>query len=407
MRKQARCAIGHSLQPDAVMSRLRSAKARRSAPLAVSANGEACATRRYTIGMARPTSATIHTDALRHNLGAIRARAPGSRVMAVVKADGYGHGLERVARALQGADAFGVAALSDAERIRASGLSQPIVLLSGFDEVDDLPQLRRLNVETVVHHAAQLAMLEQSAGEPIRCWLKVDSGMHRLGFAPDAVRDAHARLSALAGVADDIVLMSHFASSDEFELPQTREQLQVFAHATSGLDGLRSLANSAAVLGWPGAHGDWVRPGGALYGISVVAGKTGADFGLRPAMTLATRLLAVNRIGRGERIGYSATWETPEDMPVGVAAIGYGDGYPRHVPAGTPVLVNGRMAPVIGRVSMDLMTIDLRSQPEARPGDPVTLWGEGLPVEVIADAAATIGYEPVCSITRRVRFVED
>jgi alanine racemase len=357
--------------------------------------------------MARPTSATIHTDALRHNLSQIRVCAPTSRVMAVVKADGYGHGLERVARALAGADSFGVAALSDAERLRAAGLSQPIVLLSGFDEADDLPQLRRLNVETVVHHATQLQMLEQAVpGEPIRCWLKLDTGMHRLGFAPEHVRDAYARLIAMPAVADDIVLMNHFASSDELTKPQTRQQLRVFAEATAGLPGARSLANSAAVLGWPDAHFDWVRPGGALYGISVVEGTSGADFGLRPAMTLATRLIAVNRIAKGERIGYSATWQCPEDMPVGVAAIGYGDGYPRHVPAGTPVLVNGRRADIIGRVSMDLMTIDLRQQPDAKPGDPVVLWGEGLPVETIAAAAGTIGYEPVCSITRRVRFVE-
>lgn len=358
--------------------------------------------------MARPTSATIHTGALRHNLGVIRALASGSRVMAVVKADGYGHGLERVARALESADAFGVAALSDAERLRSVGLSQPIVLLSGFDEADDLPQLRRLNVETVVHHATQLAMLEQAGdGDPIRCWLKVDTGMHRLGFAPGDVRDAHARLSALPGVVDDIVLMSHFASSDEFDSPQTRQQLRVFAEATSGLPGSRSLANSAAVLGWPGSHGDWVRPGGALYGVSAVDGRPGCDFGLQPAMTLSTRLLAVNRIGKGERIGYGATWECPEDMPVGVAAIGYGDGYPRHAPAGAPVMVNGQRADIIGRVSMDLMTIDLRGQPEATAGDPVTLWGPELPVESVAAAAGTIGYELICSITRRVRFIED
>jgi alanine racemase len=363
--------------------------------------------------MARPTSATIHTNALRHNLSQVRARAANSRVMAVVKADGYGHGLERVARALSGADAFGVAALSDAERLRAAGLSQPVVLLSGFNDADDIPQLRRLNVETVVHHATQLEMLEQAGqGDPIRCWLKIDTGMHRLGFAPRDVREAYARLRSTAAVDDDIVLMNHFASSDEFigsasNGQQTREQLRVFAEATAGLQGTRSLANSAAVLGWPDAHFDWVRPGGALYGISVVAGTTGADFGLRPAMTLATRLIAVNRVARGERIGYSATWQCPEDMPVGVAAIGYGDGYPRHVPAGTPVLVNAAPAPIIGRVSMDLMTIDLRTQPHAKPGDPVVLWGEHLPVETIAAAAGTIGYEPVCSITRRVRFVED
>ncbi|KRA80863.1 alanine racemase [Lysobacter sp. Root667] len=357
--------------------------------------------------MARPTSASIHTDALRHNLAQARARAPHSRVMAVVKADGYGHGLERVARALEGADAFGVAALSDADRLRAAGLSQPIVLLSGFDEADDLPQLRRLGVETVVHHASQIEMLEQAAdGEPIRCWLKIDTGMHRLGFAPEDVRQAHARLSALPGVAEGIVLMNHFASSDEFDKPQTRAQLRAFAEATAGLDGARSLANSAAVLGWPDAHADWIRPGGALYGMSVVEGTTGADFGLRPAMTLSTRLIAVNRVRRGERIGYAATWECPEDMPVGVAAIGYGDGYPRAAPSGTPVLVGGHAAQVIGRVSMDLMTIDLRGIPEARVGDPVTLWGPELPVERIAEVSGTIGYELTCSITRRVRFVE-
>ena len=362
--------------------------------------------------MARPTSATIHTDALRHNLSGVRARAPGSRVMAVVKADGYGHGLERVARALQGADAFGVAALSDAERLRAAGLSQPIVLLSGFDDPDDIPQLRRLNVQTVVHHATQLAILEQAPdGDPVRCWLKVDSGMHRLGFAPEDVRDAYARLRAMPAVADQLVLMNHFASSDEFAGAagagaQTRAQMQVFADATAGLDGERSLANSAAVLGWPDAHADWIRPGGALYGISVVDGTTGADFGLRPAMTLGTRLIAVNRVRKGERIGYSATWTCPEDMAVGVAAIGYGDGYPRHAPSGTRVLLNGVPTDIVGRVSMDLMTLDLRAQPDARPGDPVVLWGDGLPVESIAAGAGTIGYELVCSITRRVRFVE-
>jgi alanine racemase len=362
--------------------------------------------------MARPTSATIHTDALRHNLGQARMRAPNSRVMAVVKADGYGHGLERVARALGGADAFGVAALSDAERLRAAGLSQPIVLLSGFNEVDDLARLRSLGVETVVHHASQIEMLEQSLGdEPIRCWLKVDTGMHRLGFAPEAVRDAYARLSALPGVADGIVLMNHFASSDEFDGSasngrQTRDQLRVFADATAGLPGARSLANSAAVLGWPDAHAEWIRPGGALYGISVVADTCGEDFGLRPAMTLSTRLIAVNQIRKGGCIGYAATWECPEDMPVGVAAIGYGDGYPRAAPAGTPVLVGGQATQVIGRVSMDLMTVDLRGIADARVGAEVTLWGPDLPVERIAAKAGTIGYELTCSITRRVRFIE-
>ncbi|WP_133479540.1 alanine racemase [Cognatilysobacter segetis] len=363
--------------------------------------------------MARPTSATIHVDALRHNLGQVRARAPRSRVMAVVKADGYGHGLERVARALAGADAFGVAALSDAERLRAAGISQPILLLSGFDEPADIERLRSLHVWTAIHHVSQLEMLEQApGGEPLDCWLKLDSGMHRLGFAPDAFRAAHARLAAMrGGTVGRIVLMNHFASSDEFaDSPshgaQTREQLDVFRAVTAGLEGDRSLANSAAVLGWPEAHDDWVRPGGALYGISVVDGRSGADFGLRPAMTLSTRLIAVNRVCKGGRIGYAGTWECPEDMDIGVAAIGYGDGYPRAAPAGTPVLVGGQLTQVIGRVSMDLMTVDLRGVPGARVGDPVTLWGPELPVETIADRAGTIGYELTCSITRRVRFIE-
>ena len=331
--------------------------------------------------------------------------------MAMVKADGYGHGLEAAVSALRAADAFGVASNEDAQRIRALGQEQPILVLSGFDSSQDLEQLRLLHADSIVHHPSQLEMLEQTDGAPIRCWLKIDTGMHRLGFAPEQVREAHERLSRARGVAGDIVLMSHFASSDEFDgvspnSRQTQEQLQVFVDATQGLPGPRSLANSAAVLGWPGSHGDWVRPGGALYGMSVVAGKPAVDFGLRPAMTFATRLLAVNRIRKGERVGYSATWETPEDMRIGVAAVGYGDGYPRLAPAGTPVMVGGKPAQVVGRVSMDLMTIDLRGHPDARAGDPVVLWGEGLPIEAVADASGTIAYDLSCSITRRVRFVE-
>ena len=357
--------------------------------------------------MSRATTATIHVDALRHNLAQVRALAPHSRVMAVVKADGYGHGLERVAHALEGADAFGVAALSDAERLRAAGLSQRIVLLSGFDEPADLTQLRRLGVDTVVHHESQLAMLEADpSADPIRVWLKFDTGMHRLGFAPERAREIHARLRALPQVDGQLNLMTHFASSDEFGGGQTRQQIAGFGEATAALGGAVSLSNSAAVLGWPEAHRDWVRAGGALYGLSVVAGKTGADFGLKPAMTLSTRIIAINRVARGERIGYSATWQCPEDMDVGVAAIGYGDGYPRAAPAGTPVLVNGVRVPVIGRVSMDLMTLDLRGLSNVAVGDPVTLWGPDLPVEQVAEAAGTISYELTCSITRRVRFVE-
>ncbi|MDQ3206532.1 MAG: alanine racemase [Pseudomonadota bacterium] len=357
--------------------------------------------------MPRATTATLHTDALRHNLALLRAQAPRSRVMAMVKADAYGHGMERVARALPQADAFGVAALSEARRLRDAGIRQPVLLLPGFDEPADIQQLRELSVSTTVHQAGQLQMLEQApSGAPVDCWLKVDSGMHRLGFPPGQVRDAHARLAALPGVGE-IVLMNHFASSDEPGSAVTQVQMRVFAEATAGLAGARSLANSAAVFDCPEAHADWLRPGGTLYGMSLVEGRTGADHGLRAAMSFHTRLIAVHRIARGERIGYSGTWTCPEDMPVGVAAVGYGDGYPRAAPSGTQVLVGGRRVPLVGRVSMDLVTLDLRGAPDARVGAPVLLWGPELPVEHIAVAAGTIGYDLTCGVTSRVRRDED
>lgn len=356
----------------------------------------------------RAACATIHLGALRENLRRVRELAPGAKIMAVVKADGYGHGLERVARALEGADAFGVASIADGQRLRAAGASQRVVVLSGPDEAGDLAEMRRLKLDAVIHHDAQLALLAADPDpRPLRVWLKIDTGMHRLGFAPERVRDVHARLRALPGVDRDIVLMTHFANSDAFDDASTTHQIERFERGASGLEGERSMSNSAGILGWPEAQGQWVRAGGALYGISVVAGRIGADFGFRPAMTLSTRLIAINRIRRGERVGYAATWEAPEDMTIGVAAIGYGDGYPRQAGAGTPVLVGGERASVIGRVSMDLVTIDLRGVPAARVGADVVLWGRGLPVEEIAERAGTIGYELTCGVTRRVRFMED
>jgi alanine racemase len=361
--------------------------------------------------VSRATRATIHLAALRENLRRVRELAPRARVMAVVKADGYGHGLERVARELSAADAFGVASIADGQRIRATGLSNRVVVLSGIDEPGDIAQMRRLDLETVVHHESQLAWLEADAppagARPLRAWLKADTGMHRLGFAPERIAPAQARLLGAPAVDPRITLMTHFANSDVFDDPISSLQIERFDGLAAGFVGERSLANSAGVLGFPAAHADWVRVGGLLYGISVVAGRSAADFGFHPAMTLSTRLIAINRIARGERIGYGGTWACPEDMDVGVAAIGYGDGYPRHAPAGTPVLLRGRRAPVIGRVSMDLVMLDLRGHPDAAVGDEVLLWGPALPVEQVAEAAGTIGYELVCGMTRRVDFVED
>jgi alanine racemase len=358
--------------------------------------------------VSRATSATIHLGALQHNLERLRGLAGEAQIMAVVKADGYGHGLERVARSLNGADAFGVACIADGQRLRAAGIRQRIIVLSGIDEAADIAEMHRLGLESAIHHRTQIDWLAADRDpQPLKVWLKIDTGMHRLGFSPDAVAAAHARLLALPNVDPAIGVMTHFANSDVFGDAQTLHQIDCFERITADLPGPATLANSAGVLGWPKAQGQWVRPGGLLYGISVVEGKNGSDFGFRPAMTLSSKLVAINRVSKGEPIGYAATWVCSEDMDIGVVQIGYGDGYPRSAAAGTPVLVNGRRAPIVGRVSMDLITLDLRMHGDAQVGDPVVLWGGDLPVEEIAGHAGTIGYELVCGMTRRVRFIED
>ena len=354
----------------------------------------------------RATTATIHLDALRHNLQRVRALAPRSKVMAVVKADGYGHGLERVAQALAGADAFGVATLADAERIRRAGLRHRTVLLSGFDEAADLALVRDWQVDCVLHHEYQLALLERTpALAPMSVWVKFDTGMHRLGFAPELARRIHQRLRALPQVSE-IRWMTHFASADDNDREATDAQMARFARAVADLPGERSLANSAGLQAFPASHGDWVRPGGMLYGLSTFANQTGRDLGLRPVMSLSTRLISVQSLAAGERVGYGGTYACPRAMRVGIAAVGYGDGYPRHAATGTPVQIGGFPAQVIGRVSMDLLAIDLSSAPTADVGSEVLLWGENLPVEQVAAAAGTIGYELVCGVTRRVQFAE-
>jgi alanine racemase len=360
--------------------------------------------------MSRTAVATIHLGALRHNLARLRELAAPAQIMAVVKADAYGHGLERVARALdRDAEAFAVAAIGDGLRLRAAGHHQRIVVLSGPDSAADVLEMQRLQLEATIHHESQLTWLRQASAlrGQVRVWLKLDTGMHRLGFAPERARDIHAQLLAIPAVASDIGLITHFSQSEVFAGETTAQQIERFDEATGDLPGPRSLSNSAAVLGWPAARGQWVRTGGLLYGLSVVDGKSGADFGFLPAMTLTTRLVAINRIRRGERVGYNGTYECPEDMSIGVAAIGYGDGYPRSAMAGTPVVVGDACVPLVGRVSMDLITLDLREAPQARVGDRVELWGPALPVETVAAHAGTISYDLTCGMTRRVLFVED
>ena len=352
--------------------------------------------------MTRPARACIDLTALKHNFNRVKQAAPGSRVMAIIKANAYGHGLLDVARSLADADAFGVAMLEEAIALREAGFDRRIVLLEGAFDAGEFMLISGYRVDVVVHHRSQLEMLEQARlARPLDVWLKLDTGMHRLGFPPAAVADVVQRLKHV-GQVGSIFFMSHFACADEQDHPSARDQLQRFHEATDDLAGERSLANSAGILGWPAARFDWVRPGIMLYGSSPLSGATARQLDLHPVMTLETRLIAVNEHRQGEAVGYGGDWVCPESMPVGVAAIGYGDGYPRHLPSGTPVLVNGRPAALAGRVSMDMVTIDLRSMPEAAVGDTVTLWGRGLPVDDIAGRAGTIAYELLCGISARV-----
>jgi len=362
-------------------------------------------------GSVRPGRATrvvIDLGALRHNLALARRAAPHSRIIAAVKANGYGHGLVRVARALDGADAFGVAAINEALELREAGIAQPIMLLEGFFHTDELELIAQHDLDAVLHHHPQLEALERfrSAPSPVTVWIKIDTGMHRLGFPPEQVASVRERLLALGERVRLRGFMTHFANADDCNDPTTLRQLEQFALATTAYPGERAIANSAGVLGWPQSHADWVRPGIMLYGASPFIGRTGEQEGLRPVMTLHSELIAVNSLNTGDAVGYGGAWTCPEPMKIGVVAIGYGDGYPRHVPTGTPVLVNGKRVPLVGRVSMDMITVDLRSQPEARVGDPVVLWGEGLPVEEIVEKAGTISYDLLCRITRRVPVIE-
>lgn len=348
---------------------------------------------------------TIDAAALRNNLGVVRRYAPRSRVVAAIKANAYGHGLLYAARALADADAFGLARLDEALQLRAAGIDHRLVLLEGVVNAEDLNAAAAHRLDVVVHCLEQAEMLENFAGaHRFDVWLKLDSGMHRIGLSPGEFAEAHRRLSRTRAV-QAIRLMTHLAMAEALDAPQTTRQLDTFNAAAQGLPGERSIANSAGLIGWPAARVDWVRPGIMLYGVSPMSNATAADLGLRPVMTLTTRLIAVNRVRAGETVGYAARWRAERDSLIGVAAIGYGDGYPRHLPNGSPVLVNGREAPLAGRVSMDMIAIDVTDLHDVQIGAEVVLWGSGLPIERVAEAAGTIGYELACRVNERVHRV--
>ena len=357
--------------------------------------------------------AVLNTAAVAHNLQKVREFAPYAKVMAVIKANAYGHGALRIAQALQDADGFAVARVDEGVRLRQSGVKKRIAVLEGFTCAEELEQLVAYQLDALVHSHAQLAIFEASPErEKIAIWLKLDTGMNRLGFKATELPDVYARLRQCSMIKSPINFITHLANADDKRDGMTLKQIALFNNTLAALtptlspENERSIANSAGILAWSEALTDWVRPGIMLYGISPFADSIGVDFGLKPIMSLHSRLIAVKPITKGDTVGYGGSWVCEQDTMLGVVAIGYADGYPRYARIGTPVLVNGQCVPLIGRVSMDMITVDLGSQPNARAGDAVTLWGDGLPVEEIALCADTIPYTLVCGVTQRVRHIE-
>ncbi|MEN3364822.1 MAG: alanine racemase [Burkholderiales bacterium] len=346
---------------------------------------------------------------MRHNLAVAKKHAPDSKVWAVVKANAYGHGLERGMRGFSDADGLALIELDNAVRLREMGWKKPILLLEGFFEPADLSVVAGHKLQVAVHCVEQMEMLEKigpGLSAPIHVHLKMNSGMNRLGFTPQAYRGAYERLHAMPAVGN-ISLITHFANADEpanAGLPLA-EQVLRFRSAAEGLPCERSVSNSAADLMHPELSADWVRPGIILYG-ATPGGKTAAEFGLRAAMTLESEIIGIQQIGPGDAIGYGSRFIADQPMTIGVVACGYADGYPRHAPNGTPIVVEGLRTRIIGRVSMDMITVDLTDIPTARVGSKVTLWGDGLPIDEVATAAGTIGYEMMCALAPRVKVVE-
>jgi alanine racemase len=349
--------------------------------------------------MPRPIQAHINLSALKNNLRVAR-RHTSSRIMAVIKANAYGHGLPRIAAALEEAEGIALLDIQDAIQLRDAGNRQTILLLEGFFAPEDLPLIAEYDFATVIHSTQQLDWLDAyPRRNALQVWLKINTGMNRLGFMPQEIPAVMERLKAHRAVRE-VTLMTHFSHADEAE--GVAAQLEKFSGLTSAYRAPRSMANSAALLRYPATHGEWVRPGIMLYGASPFADVSAQQLGLQPVMTLSSEIISVREIRSGEYIGYAGLFRADRSMCIGTVACGYADGYPRHAPTGTPVLVNGHRTQTLGRVSMDMIGVDLSDIKDAQVGSRVVLWGEGMPVEEVARSAGTISYELLCALTARV-----
>ncbi|MBS1157056.1 MAG: alanine racemase [Proteobacteria bacterium] len=359
-----------------------------------------------TAVMTRPIQAAIHLSALQHNYRLLKARAPRSQAFAVIKANAYGHGLVRTAKALAKADGFALLEIEQAQVLRELGFKLPILLLEGVFEPEELTICAEQDFRIAVHNEQQLAWLDEATlVRPLRVCLKLNTGMNRLGFVAERAPELVDRLSANRNVRS-ITLMSHFATADEPE-KGIDWQLARFRAATAGLDLPVTLANSAALFDYPETQGEWVRPGIMLYGSSPFAERSACNLGLLPAMSLTSRLIGTQQIEAGAVVGYGANFRAEKPMRLGIVACGYADGYPRHAPTGTPVWVEGCRTRLIGRVSMDMLAVDLADIPAAQVGSPVELWGKNLSIDEVAAAAGTISYELMCAIAPRVPMVAE
>jgi alanine racemase len=359
----------------------------------------------------RTANVVIDCQALVNNFNIIKQLAPSTKILAILKANAYGHGLEIIAQALPLADAFGVARIDEALALRAAGITQPIMLLEGVFSTEDLATLAVNDLQTTVHNLEQLdAICQAQLTRPLKVWLKVDTGMHRLGISPEEFDHFYSVLSQCDNVQQSLILMSHLACADDIKNEKTTHQIALFEQLTSKLNEEKSLAHSAALYAWPNSRLNWIRPGLMLYGVSpmlISADKRDESEPLAtmtPVMTLQSSLIALRVINAGESVGYGSAWTCKSDTTIGVVAIGYGDGYPRHAANGTPVLINGRRVPIVGRVSMDMITVDLGYSAQNKVGDLAILWGKDLPVEEIAEWATTIPYDLLCNIARRVQI---